>query len=159
MLNEGNSIWPLKEFVSLNLPSRKGIIRLNLKLSDYLKHPEVCCWKDSRRDFHVTVFSIIYRRYELERKINIKQASGSEIRILAYEGRYLSVTRRFESDAYEFVELDETRKSLKGFVVIPCTSCILVVLLHFPPMARIIWINRIMRFWLETFPIDSSHSY
>ncbi len=55
-----------------------------------------------------------------------------------YEGRDPSVTRRFESDVYQFEELNETRKSLKGFVLIPCTSCVLVVLLHFPPMARLI---------------------
>jgi hypothetical protein len=57
---------------------------------------------------------------------------------LTYEGGYLSVTRRFELDAYQFVQLNETRKSLKGFVPIPCTSCVLAVLLYFPPIARLL---------------------
>ncbi len=41
---------------------------------------------------------------------------------VANEGRSPSVTRRFELDIYQFVELDETRKSLNEFVPIPYLS-------------------------------------
>ncbi len=40
----------------------------------------------------------------------------------AHEGRSPSVTHRFESDIHQFLELDETRQSLNGFVPIPCPS-------------------------------------
>ena len=39
------------------------------------------------------------------------------------------MTRRFESNLYQFVELDETRRSLKEFVPIHCPSRVMIILL------------------------------
>jgi hypothetical protein len=47
----------------------------------------------------------------------------------AHEGTLPSVTRRFQWDLYQFVELDETRRSLKEFVPIRCPSRVMTVLL------------------------------
>jgi len=57
-----------------------------------------------------------------------------------------SVTRRFQSDMHQFVELKETRKSLKGFVPMGCPGHVMTVLLDFQPLAGYIWQNSITEF-------------
>jgi hypothetical protein len=55
----------------------------------------------------------------------------------AHDGKFQSITHYFESDLYQFVELDKTRWNLKGFVPICCPSEVMTVLLNFWPLAGI----------------------
>jgi hypothetical protein len=63
---------------------------------------------------------------------NVKFTVG--IYKITNEGTSPSVTRRFQSDLYQFVELDETRRSLKELVPIRCPSRVMTVLLNFRPL-------------------------
>ena len=49
----------------------------------------------------------------------------------SYEERYPSVTLRFEPDICHFVELDETSKSLEGFLPMGLWSRVMAFLLNF----------------------------
>ncbi len=73
---------------------------------------------------------------------------------MADEGTSPSVTRRFQSDLYKFIELDDTRRSLKEFVPIRCPSRVMTVLLNCRPLRTHIWENRITRFWPEILLTD-----
>ncbi len=66
--------------------------------------------------------------------------------ITTYPGTSPSVTRRFQSDLYKFIELEDTRRSLKEFVPIRCPSRVMTVLLNCRPLRTHIWENRITRF-------------
>ncbi len=57
---------------------------------------------------------------------------------LSHEEISSGVTRRFGSDVYHFVELDETRKVLEGFVHIPWASRVMTALLNFRPLTSYI---------------------
>jgi hypothetical protein len=54
-------------------------------------------------------------------KVSIENKTVDSVPNHSNEKRPSSVKRRFESDLYQFIELDETKKSSKGFVAIPCT--------------------------------------
>jgi hypothetical protein len=54
-------------------------------------------------------------------KVSIENKKVDLVPNHSNEKRSSSVKRRFESDVYQFIELDETKESSKEFVAIPFT--------------------------------------
>ena len=93
-----------------------------------------------------TIECLLLLCYTEWRSANIGQIKIGRVNDSTNEGRSPSVRRRSHSDAYQFVALDETRSTLKGFVLIRCPSRVMSVLLDLRPLAKRIWKNSNYRF-------------